>query len=669
MKKLLSLLSALTISGTAAPTTVAASPYAKQEKLSTNINLQTNNLKRKKRQQRSREIFQLTEKLIIDRNNPREYRNSFQSILESLSNNNILRIVYDDSDRRQWGENSRIFTLNSENYGYFKVPVSIRWTENNQSIERNLELFFRTDNLYFQGFIVSERESRVGEISTYYHFDFSNIDQNRQPQAVRDGSVPLLQTIQGIESRTLTGISPDYRDMIPTQNNNINWESIFNSFLRLTNDINVNTENSLGNLARSLGQVTFVTSEAMRFPDIYARIASHLITRNESINLERNQRNEIYRILVNWSGRSRNEILQQSLIEAINNVNNPNWVSFSMEDLTRQLNSPSVQVLLGYINFRFRNAGNQSCNRRQARELTNNNYWHEKFCDLKPEIDKIQEKITAIKILDENTQGGNLKSGTIYVGTDNGVYLIYPNGKCHKFDNLNFEITSIKLDGTGSAYVTNNQEEVYHLNLVGWGSEKIERIESSNLEKELKIYYDFNKENMILHHQILFVTDSLKHYEIFTFELKSINPLNYKKIEFMGNVYSDKWGVKSSWGSWISDGNRENYWPSNHFDLGYYIKNKNNNLHNIIQEKKITALNMENNIEKNYSMLLEKTNGANLIHTMWYESTQRAGLTWYKENDKYYLQFITYQYLNWQGSISSLDSWLKIGNGIRLYND
>ncbi|WP_339041168.1 hypothetical protein [Spiroplasma endosymbiont of Apeira syringaria] len=33
-----------------------------------------------------------------------------------------------------------------------------------------------------------------------------------------------------------------------------------------------------------------------------------------------------------------------------------------------------------------------------------NKYWHEKFCDLKPEIDKIEGNITAIKVLDENTK-------------------------------------------------------------------------------------------------------------------------------------------------------------------------------------------------------------------------------------------------------------------------
>jgi len=51
MKKLLSLLSVLTISGTAIPTTIAASPYQKNQ-LNSHINLQTNNLENLKRNKR-----------------------------------------------------------------------------------------------------------------------------------------------------------------------------------------------------------------------------------------------------------------------------------------------------------------------------------------------------------------------------------------------------------------------------------------------------------------------------------------------------------------------------------------------------------------------------------------------------------------------------------------
>ncbi|WP_339046465.1 hypothetical protein [Spiroplasma endosymbiont of Colias croceus] len=648
----------------------------------------------------SKEILKLNEKIIINQNNRREYQISFQTIINELVDRGVLRRIRDLNvlvNADFICEDNTILALNPEsNYGYFRLPVAIRWEQDTQSIENNLELVLRTDNLYLQGFIVN---------NYYYHFDFTNINMNMQPQAVRDGSVPLLERIEGIQNNiVLNGISPDYRDMIRENDENIYWSNIWGSFFQLINrmDDNFNEqgiliEGALGNLARSLGDVILVTAESLRFWSLHTHIIQQLVNNNEYITLGRNNRNPIYNTLVNWSEESRTQSLIIDLLSTPNDRrHNPNsnqearniltefgylrrrddehFVNFlsrililPINQLTNILGHSNIRIILSF--FIKRNLDN--CNRRQARQIINNNYWHEKFCDLKPQIDKIQGKITAIKVLDEKTQGGNLKEGTIYVGTDNGVYLIYPEGHVSRFDNLNFPIKDIILDGNGSAYVINDKCEIYHLNLIGWGSEKLSNMESCDLNKELKIYYNYNHENEVYHHQILFLTDSLKHNEIFTINLKSIHPVNnYKKMEFIGDVYSDKWGVKSAWGSWVSDGNKENYWPSNHYDLRYFMSSRNNNFHDIIKNKKFDEINIQNNnIEENFPMLLQKVNGANLLHTMWYESRQRAGLSWYRENNNYYLQFITYQYLNWQGSGASLDCWMKVGNGFRLYND
>ncbi|WP_342254568.1 hypothetical protein [Spiroplasma endosymbiont of Zeiraphera isertana] len=414
-----------------------------------------------------------------------------------------------------------------------------------------------------------------------------------------------------------------------------------------------------------------MTAEAIRFPDIYARIVTHLVNRDE--NLEFNRRSEIYRILVSWSERSRNNRLQQRLIEAVNNINNPDWNGFTMLDLTRELNSPSVQVLLGYINFRLRNNGGDVNCRRGKREIKNT-YWHEKFCDLKPESDKIQGKITVIKILDEKTQGGNLKAGTIYVGTENGVYLTYSEGEVHKFDGLNFPITSIKLDNWGSAYITNNQEEVYHLNLVGWGSEKLNNFKSSNLESELKMYYENNKQNI----QHNFYPDpagsnywSTK-YKILN--LGKINPVdNYKKIEFLGDIDNNCWGTLvewitslasivytndcgASWGDykkWILNG------PSK--SIKTFLKERNNKFADIIE-------NTKNNISPNKEQILQKFTDE-VQNEKRISINQRFGLTFYWENENYYLKVLTLQYCEWWGSNYHFNCRTKIGNGIRLYND
>ncbi|WP_174479900.1 ribosome-inactivating family protein [Spiroplasma endosymbiont of Danaus chrysippus] len=597
-----------------------------------------------------RAIFQLTEQLTIDSNNRQQYRNSFQSVLASLVRNNILRVVFDNTENANWGEINRIFTLNTENYGYFRLPVVIRWQQNEQSLQRNFELVLRTDNLYIQGFIVTERGSHIGEISTYYHFNFDNINPNMQPRAVQDGTVPHLLNIDGMQSRQLTGISPDYRDMIPTQNNNINWNSVVNSFIVLTNDINVSEEHSLGNLAISLGQVVFMSAEAIRFPDIYARIVTHLINRNE--NLEFNRRSEIYRILVSWSQRSRNNILQQRLIEAINNVNNPNWNGFTMLDLITELNSPSVQVLLGYINFRLRNnGGNVNC-RRGKRELINK-FWHEKFCDLKPQIDKIQGKITAIKILDENNKSSNLKEGTIYVGTENGVYLIYPEDEVHRFDNLNFPITNIKLDGKGSAYVTNDRSEIYHLNLVGWGSEKLKNIESFNLEEEIKIYYEDNHDNLWIENNWFFGDRNTNVHLWKTIMLKKLNPLCYKKIDFIGEHFD--W-TRTSWGSWkFTEGRKllTDWNKSNFKDIAGNYKIFESNKDYI---RKYSNLNVQNLPTQYY------------LGTQYVEGKQYFGLTWYEENYEFYLQFLYDQFYKHYSISGSGSGFIGVGKGIKLYD-
>jgi len=63
MKKILSLLSVLTISGTAIPTTIAASPYQKEQIINSEINLQDNNLDnliRFKRTASERNIYSMT---------------------------------------------------------------------------------------------------------------------------------------------------------------------------------------------------------------------------------------------------------------------------------------------------------------------------------------------------------------------------------------------------------------------------------------------------------------------------------------------------------------------------------------------------------------------------------------------------------------------------------
>ncbi len=117
MKKLLSLLSVLTISGTAIPTTIAASPYKKEEnKLEDNkVNYSHNNnlekLNRSKRQNRG--ILDINENLIINDDEKENYKSRMERIISSLINNNIFQSIFESSEN----ENRAIYELN-QNINY-----------------------------------------------------------------------------------------------------------------------------------------------------------------------------------------------------------------------------------------------------------------------------------------------------------------------------------------------------------------------------------------------------------------------------------------------------------------------------------------------------------------------------------------------------------------------
>ncbi|WP_339042566.1 hypothetical protein [Spiroplasma endosymbiont of Apeira syringaria] len=300
-----------------------------------------------------------------------------------------------------------------------------------------------------------------------------------------------------------------------------------------------------------------------------------------------------------------------------------------------------------------------------------NKYWHEKFCDLKPEIDKIEGNITAIKVLDENTKVRNLKAGDIYAGTTEGVYLIHGKDFVFKVNNIDDEINSISILKSNKIFVTTKKEEIFyintdHINILYPDSVYAEelfdsKVKSSNLEKEIKLYYYYNKDNwyMNLEPNLSIQTN----YENKILQLQKINPIdNYEKLEFLGDTFSDSWGVKTKWGSWIYDGKPKNHKSENTYDLKYFMKykgNRNNKFHDIIENTKSNDYSIDNSLQKFDDNYLSAKIA---VH-------QRFGLTWYWEDDNYYLKIGASQYCNWWASESSLECSVKLGNGIRLYND
>ncbi|UZQ30232.1 MAG: hypothetical protein OHM56_01780 [Spiroplasma phoeniceum] len=520
MKKLLSLLSVLTISGSTVPTTIAASRYEKENIKNIDINYrQTNNLeklnrvKRQQNQRTSKNILILTEKLIIDSNNSIEYINSSRRVVQNLETQRILIPVINVGEENQ---DSIIYTLNNENYGYLRIPVEIRGIdeENQQSYQRNLELVLRTDNLYLQGFIVN---------NNYYYFNFNNVDMRRQPQSVRNGSVPLLTQIEGMRNYELNRIGPDYRHLLPRSNNNINWNNIYSSFLYLTNNINVNENNvqylqqnnmPLEGLATSLGRVIFSTSEALRFRNIYNIMHNDIINNNRSVSLTFCD-DEIYQILVSWGTESRqyrsllfNEQNRYQGFEYwfgidrfIHNIIGNSEFTFindltPIDVITEYLRNFNTRVLLGVAFPLTFGRITSNCNNFYGRSSETTEFkkpfWKEQFCDFKPQIKKIEGEVKIVKIINEDIKSKNLKSGDIFVGTTKGLYLILENGTALKAENINAEVTSIKEFGNGNFYVSTKDKKVYFLNTNLLNDEHItaeiiENAESSNLEKELKL--------------------------------------------------------------------------------------------------------------------------------------------------------------------------------------
>ncbi|AXF95664.1 hypothetical protein [Spiroplasma phoeniceum] len=53
----------------------------------------------------------------------------------------------------------------------------------------------------------------------------------------------------------------------------------------------------------------------------------------------------------------------------------------------------------------------------------------------------------------------------------------------------------------------------------------------------------------------------------------------------------------------------------------------------------------------------------------YFEGSQRFALTWYYENNSYYIQVLTQHWVNVTGSSIGGGTWMGIGTGIRLYND
>ncbi|WP_342189683.1 ribosome-inactivating family protein [Spiroplasma endosymbiont of Dilophus febrilis] len=462
MKKLLGLIGTITIAGSGMMGIVGNAPTSAKNEINYS---QLNNLEKLNRIKKatpfsspSRKIVTISEQLVVDKNNPTEFFSSLQRIIQELSNINILEFVSSlipQGTEENSSEDNSFYRLSTEQYGYFRIPVVFRNTNNIQS-QRNLELVFRTDNLYLEGFVVNvePQGGHTGPEYNYYHFDFKS--ERYQPYGH-----PHLTQIAGTNSNNLK-FSGAYRDLRigMGDNRNISWTHIYNSFLWLSNTNNYQLdEPDYISTRTSLGQTILVTAEAIRSIELYNILRDNFIN-NRSIDWNNNTReNNIHRILMNWGRDSRALEQQLNQFIRINNdvsASNNNNI-FRVEeiaetnDLWENLYSQGIRVALASI-FLLNWYINLNCNRQQ-RDL--NNVLNQKFCDLKPEIDKIQGKINIVRIL-ENDSSENpwVKKGYVILGTKNGVYTIHQNDSVNKrMGDFNEEVTNIIIKNYNSAFI------------------------------------------------------------------------------------------------------------------------------------------------------------------------------------------------------------------------
>ncbi|BET39063.1 hypothetical protein [Spiroplasma ixodetis] len=341
----------------------------------------------------------------------------------------------------------------------------------------------------------------------------------------------------------------------------------------------------------------------------------------------------------------------------------------SMLDFTRALSSPAVQVVLGYIEFqRLRNNRRNANCRRGKRELKNT-YWHEKFCDLKPKIDKIQGTITAIHSVNDNL---------LYFGTETGFYVI-DNSIVYKNPDI-FGVTKIsnrgwKISITDKNYRVWDIEKNEHQN---WRKKRaldfskrnrkslIETdIISQNIDCYIDLYYDIiNKNEKIISNTWLSINSKLQgHYyeEYHIFNLGYNSPFNYEKIKFLGS----EWNLKRSRVSW-GNAERDVEKPLNSFN-GVNIASKSIDYIKNIDVRYLGQHSLENMDNENQFILQPITNWDKL------EWGISIGLFAYEKHNSWKIQVFSsqYAYLDVFEELFNQDGALftGIGKGIKLYND
>ncbi|WP_425382289.1 ribosome-inactivating family protein [Spiroplasma endosymbiont of Melieria omissa] len=482
------------------------------------------------------------------------YFRELLNVIEFLRDNDILReiapwIINVGYSR---SSNNPIYYINeNSNYQNFIIPINIVNTNEQQDYGQRIQLVFRTNNLYLQGFIVN---------NTYYYFS----DSDTRSVNVDD-----------VNNNYQLSFNSNYNSMIQGENPTVNWQNIFDAFNNIINYHQIRTaptpnpqtiRTAIQRLRLSLPFVILATSESIRFKNVREDILS--TNRHLDVN-------------------------NQDLINTIReNINSNNQNHFDhITSFTWNHFSPTI------------------------------NNWE---ASTSSAIDQLREE-------------GSLSTYyTRLLTVLQGILIDRFVNECFNKRNFNKREISKKL---------------YCLKKISY---------------ELEIYWNGDRSNEIIHFA---PTNSvIRQQKIYTVNLGKRNPIdNFNRFNFLGDTFSDNWGVKIKWGSWIYDGQHQNRLPENTYSLDYYMQNRNYKFHDIIKNQIVYDNISREEFETHTNILLQSISEHDFL--AWVEGRQKIGLTWYWENENYYLQFLVFQYLNWKSSYADLDCWLKIGSGIRLYND
>ncbi|WP_342253662.1 ribosome-inactivating family protein [Spiroplasma endosymbiont of Zeiraphera isertana] len=392
------------------------------------------------------------------------FRTQILFILSDLENENLIsRISIEDTNIIS---RIPIYSINSNNNDddIFIIPIRLNDSPSySQTIDKftcvanpwirgqyentsnnDLRLVFRARDFYLQGFIAN---------NNYYYFSDST-------------------TIQyGTTNSINLGYSSNYNVLAGNDIDTISWENIYNSFNTLQN---YNRRHGHDSIRQDLVRVILATAESMRFYGISKKI-NEIYTNSQTIS---------------WQSLTS---LTQNWLNISNNVSSWLLLFWTILANNQELlqNIATLMAIVDNVKCKHKNAKKQKRNINMCFNSSNKNIL---VCDLKPQIDKIQGKITSIKILDnDSTENPWVKKGYIFIGTDTGLYTINQNGDVSKRMSIINHVKDIIINKYyNSANIINEKCEIYELKFKDWSYEK-KNMESCDLNKELNIYYHNDK--------------------------------------------------------------------------------------------------------------------------------------------------------------------------------